>query len=99
MLEKLKTAGRELRKNIRVYSLAMKDPRTPRLARWLLWLATAYLLSPIDLMPDFVPVLGQIDDVLIVPLLFFTAMRIVPKEVVEDCRIQVTAGRKQDNQA
>jgi uncharacterized membrane protein YkvA (DUF1232 family) len=89
MLKQLKAAGRTLKENIRVYTLAMKDRRTPRLARWLLWLAIGYLLSPIDIIPDFIPVLGHVDDALIVPLLFFAAMKMIPPEVVEDCRARV----------
>lgn len=62
----------------------MRDPRTPRRCRWLLRLAIVYLLSPIDLVPDWIPLLGQLDDVLIVPLLVWLAMLGVPAAVRDE---------------
>jgi uncharacterized membrane protein YkvA (DUF1232 family) len=95
MFEKMKQAYELLRHNIRVYTLAMKDPRTPRLARWLLWAAIAYLLSPIDIIPDFIPVIGHLDDVIIVPALFILARRMIPEEVLADSRMAAEAARKE----
>ena len=64
-------------------------PQTPRLAKVLLWLAIAYVLMPFDLIPDFLPVIGQLDDVVIVPGLMFLALKLVPASIVEACRAQV----------
>ncbi len=86
MLEKLKATARQVKREIRVYRLVLGDRRTPVLAKVLLALAIGYILLPFDLVPDFIPVLGQLDDVIIVPSLFLLALRVVPKEVVEDCR-------------
>jgi uncharacterized membrane protein YkvA (DUF1232 family) len=53
---------REFKRQLSIYNAAVRHPRTPRLARWLLVAAIAYLASPIDLIPDFIPVLGHLDD-------------------------------------
>lgn len=59
----------------------LKHPRTPRRAKWLFAAALAYAASPIDLIPDWIPVLGHLDDVVVVPLLLWLAWRQVPPEV------------------
>lgn len=53
---------------------------------WLLKAAVAYFLSPVDLIPDFIPVIGHLDDVVIVPLLVWLAVRMIPKIIIDDCR-------------
>ena len=58
------------------------------MAKWLLWLAISYVLLPFDLIPDFIPVLGQLDDALIVPGLVYLALRMIPKDVIAECREQ-----------
>ena len=82
----LRSALGRFRREIRVYHLALRDPRTPRLSKWLLRAAIAYALSPIDLVPDFIPVIGHLDDAVIVPALVWFAVRLVPPAVMEDCR-------------
>ena len=77
--------GRELR----VYMLVTKDDRTPRASKILLWVAVGYAISPIGLVPDFIPIVGYIDDVIIVPILVFIAVRRLPKGVVTECRARV----------
>lgn len=77
-----------LRRELDVYRRVLADPRTPRIAKLLLGAAIAYLLSPIDLIPDFIPVIGHLDDVLIVPLLFWLALRFIPRQVIEDARAE-----------
>ena len=74
-------------RRLRVYLLALwklfRHPDTPRPARWIAIAVLAYAVSPIDLIPDFIPVLGQLDDVIIVPLGIALAVRMVPKPLWE----------------
>jgi uncharacterized membrane protein YkvA (DUF1232 family) len=86
MIGRLQDLGRRAKREVAYYRRVLADPRTPPLSKWLLGLAIGYLLSPIDLIPDFIPLLGQLDDALIVPGLIVLAMRKVPPEVIEDCR-------------
>ena len=66
-----------------------RDPRTPTTSKILLWIAIGYAVSPIGLVPDFIPIIGYLDDAIIVPLLIILAMRRVPAKVVADCRLKV----------
>lgn len=83
---RLRSAGKRCRQELRVYRLAWKDPRTPWPAKALLGAAVGYLLLPLDLIPDFIPVLGHLDDAILVPILVLLAIRLLPPEVLEDCR-------------
>ncbi|MBL0421759.1 DUF1232 domain-containing protein [Ramlibacter sp. AW1] len=65
---------------------AMRHPQTPWIAKGLAFLVVAYALSPIDLVPDFIPVLGYVDDVLLLPLLIWLTVRLVPPLVLGQCR-------------
>ena len=77
---------RTFRNEIGVYRAVMTDPRCPRMARWLLGGAIAYALSPIDLIPDFIPVLGYLDDLLVIPLLVWLALRLIPAALIAEHR-------------
>lgn len=93
---KLRQLAGALKRELAVYRRVMADERTPRLARVLLWLAVGYLLLPFDLVPDAIPVLGQLDDLLIVPGLFWLALRMIPEEVIRDAR-EYNSGQGKDN--
>ena len=81
-----------MRREADVYRGIMTDPRTPRRARWLLGAAVAYLVSPVDIIPDFIPVVGHLDDLVIVSLLVWLALRSIPAEIVESHRRRVFRG-------
>ena len=87
---RLKDVGWRLRREIRVYQQVLRDPRTPHLSKALLWLAVGYTLLPFDLLPDFIPLVGHLDDLVIVPALVILAMRLVPGEVFEEARAAVS---------
>jgi uncharacterized membrane protein YkvA (DUF1232 family) len=77
-------AARALKLRIRLLQAVWKDPRTPWYARAVLGAAVAYAVSPIDLIPDFIPVLGLLDDLVVLPAMFWVAMRLVPRSVREE---------------
>jgi uncharacterized membrane protein YkvA (DUF1232 family) len=83
--------GRELN----YYRALLKHPRTPRISRWLIAVAIAYFISPIDLIPDGIPILGQLDDLIIVPTLIYIALAFIPAEVKSKCRQQTEIDVKQ----
>jgi uncharacterized membrane protein YkvA (DUF1232 family) len=92
----LKRTLLRIRQEARIWMLVLKDPRTPQAAKWLLGAALTYLASPVDIVPDFIPVLGQLDDLLIVPGLVWLATRLIPRGVVMECRMKV---RQQEGSA
>lgn len=86
MLEKLKQRARQIKSETFALYLAAHDPRTPWYAKILVAGIVAYAFSPIDLIPDFVPVLGYLDDLIILPLGITLAIKIVPNSVLAECR-------------
>lgn len=70
------------------YRALHAHPDTPWLAKALLWLALGYLVLPFDLIPDFIPVIGQLDELIILPLLVYLALKVTPVDVRESCRAQ-----------
>jgi uncharacterized membrane protein YkvA (DUF1232 family) len=86
MLARLKSRARALKNETYAIYIAALDPRSPWYAKILILLIVAYALSPIDLIPDFVPVLGYFDDLLIVPAGIALAMRLIPLDVLEESR-------------
>lgn len=96
MFERLKEFSRKFKAEVRVYQLAVQDPRTPKTAKFILWLAVGYALMPFDLIPDFIPVLGQIDDVVIIPLLVVTALKLIPVEVLRDSKMKLEVSNERN---
>jgi uncharacterized membrane protein YkvA (DUF1232 family) len=97
-MRNLKTWAKVLKREVMTLWFALKHPQTPWHARTLAAILTAYALSPIDLIPDFIPVLGYLDDLIIVPAGVWLLLRIVPDQILIDCRTQadewVRQGRK-----
>lgn len=71
---------------LRFYRLLMKDRRTPAFAKYMIAAAVVYFLSPIDIIPDFIPILGQLDELLISPTLIFLALQLVPAPLAAELR-------------
>ena len=89
MLEKLKALAAHLKQEFEVYRLVLKHPETPLIAKFFLGLAVGYLLMPFDLIPDFIPVIGQLDELVIIPILLYLALLFIPKRIIQSCREQV----------
>lgn len=81
---RLAELGKDLKARVAYYRALYGDPRTPWTARVLLWLAIGYTLLPVDLIPDFIPVVGHLDDLIIVPALLLIALRLIPAEVKQE---------------
>ena len=86
MFAAIRQWARRIKQDAVMLWFAYKDPRTPWLPRIISMLAVAYALSPIDLIPDFVPVLGFLDDAVLLPAMIWLAVRLLPAEVVAACR-------------
>lgn len=86
---KLKEKAKRLKDEIIVISLALKDKRTPYIAKIFIGLTISYALSPIDLIPDFIPILGYLDDLIILPVLITISIKLIPKNVTNDCRNRI----------
>ena len=87
-LGRLKQRARTIKRDTYVVYLACRDPRTPWYAKVFAGAIVAYALSPIDLIPDFIPVLGYVDDLILIPLGIAVAVRMIPKDVLADCRVR-----------
>jgi uncharacterized membrane protein YkvA (DUF1232 family) len=90
-LDDLRRRARALKAETLALSFAVRDPRVPWYVRLLAVAIVAYALSPIDLIPDFVPVLGYLDDLVLVPLGIVLVLRLVPPEVLQECRARAQA--------
>jgi uncharacterized membrane protein YkvA (DUF1232 family) len=87
---------RALKRDTYALVLAYRDRRTPWYAKLTALVVVAYAFSPIDLIPDFIPVLGLLDDLLLIPLGVVLVRRMVPTDVMEDCRVRADAAFEND---
>ena len=94
MLEKMKQIVMELKKEIVPLYYALFDKRTPILAKIFAGITVGYLLSPIDLIPDFIPILGLLDDLIIVPILIKFTITLIAKQIIEDIKNEIDSKQR-----
>jgi uncharacterized membrane protein YkvA (DUF1232 family) len=99
LIATLKTRARRLKTDVAALYFAARHPRTPWYAKLLIVAIVAYALSPIDLIPDFIPVLGFLDEIILLPFGIVLALRLVPASVMTECRARAAAGRGVDTRA
>ncbi|WP_050180102.1 YkvA family protein [Domibacillus robiginosus] len=87
-MKRLKEWARQLKRHLFVLYFACRDPRVPWYAKAFTACVVAYAFSPIDLIPDFIPVLGFVDDILLVPLGIFLSLKMIPLQVRADCEVR-----------
>jgi uncharacterized membrane protein YkvA (DUF1232 family) len=97
--ERSKEIARSFKRELIVYQRVLRDERTPSSAKLFLALAVGYFCMPFDLIPDFIPVIGHLDDAIIVPALVFAALRLVPREIVSEHRERVVREQAATNRA
>ena len=85
-LATLKARAKQVKIDLIALALASRDPRTPWYAKLIVAGCVAYALSPVDLIPDFIPVIGLIDDLIFIPIALALAVRFIPAPVLADCR-------------
>ena len=90
-MQALQQQARKLKKETYAIYLACKDPRVPWYAKLLAGCIVAYAFSPIDLIPDFIPIIGYLDDLIIVPLLIWLVLKMIPVAVLNECREKAEA--------
>ena len=93
----LKSWAKALKRDVMTLWFALKHPLTPWYARAFAAVLTAYALSPIDLIPDFIPILGYLDEFIILPILIMLAIRLIPNAILEAARNQATEHYKIKN--
>jgi uncharacterized membrane protein YkvA (DUF1232 family) len=97
LTQTLRQQARALKAETLALYLAVRDPRVPWYAKVTAAVVVAYALSPIDLIPDFVPILGYLDDLILIPLGIALVLRMIPAQVMEDCRerarVELTGSR------
>lgn len=92
--DKLKAKAAALKREVFALYLAARHPRTPLYAKCFVLCVVAYALSPIDLIPDPIPILGYVDDLLLLPCGIYLALKMIPPEILTDCRAKAASTRE-----
>mgnify|MGYP000008689865 CR=1 FL=1 len=93
-LKNIKEKVRILKRETVVLVQALADKRTPFLAKFFAAVTVGYLLSPIDLIPDFIPVLGLLDDIVLIPVLIITTVSLIPESLLDELRTRIDSDEK-----
>ena len=96
-IQRYKEKAKELKQDVMAVYLAYRHQEVPWYAKLLAVLVVGYALSPVDLIPDFIPILGYLDDLILLPLGIILVVRLIPKEIMEECRAEARelhSGRK-----
>lgn len=93
LVSSLKVRAKNLKRDVHALYLAYKDPRVPLRAKLLIIVLIGYAASPIDLIPDFIPVLGYLDDLILLPLGVSVAIKMIPKDVLSECMEKASTPR------
>jgi len=97
LIEQLKSWARSLKKDVLILWFSAKNPKTPLASKAICIFIVAYALSPIDLIPDFIPVLGYVDDLILLPILIWSAIALIPNTIIQDSRAQAEEWLKHNN--
>jgi uncharacterized membrane protein YkvA (DUF1232 family) len=95
VISRLRDKARALKRDAVILYFAVRDPRTPLIAKLVAGLVVAYTLSPIDLIPDFIPVLGYLDEIILIPLGIALSLRLIPEEVLIASRVKAASALSQ----
>ena len=87
-MSKLTERAKQLKTDVPAVFLALKEKRTPWYAKIIAAVVVVYALSPVDLIPDFIPVLGYLDDLILLPALIAWCVKCIPSDVLADCRLR-----------
>lgn len=86
IIEKIKNKAQKLKKEIKTLYFAYKNPKTPIFPKLIIIFTIGYAMSPIDLIPDFIPIIGYLDDLIILPALIALSIKLIPKNIIENSR-------------
>jgi uncharacterized membrane protein YkvA (DUF1232 family) len=87
MIKKLISFSKRAKKQLKMYRLLLSDRRTPLISKLFLLVALGYLAMPFDIIPDFIPILGQLDDIIIIPIFIYIALKFIPKDIIKEYKL------------